>query len=143
MVNSKFDTRKAVFTTNDTNGELNYEGKLCILKLDSLKDEYKSPQNQIIKVSGGFGCDPTNMGTKVFGKFVFDFEDASFRRNDFLGVLKNNVANEIGLCPCGNNLHEEEVMNALSRKDNRTYICKSCEGAELQEELDKLELGGE
>lgn len=142
MTNEKFEARRTVFTTSDLSGEQYYDGKLCVLSLNSLKDDYKSPQNQIIKVSGGFGCDPTKIGTKVFGRYIVDGEETALRRSGILGVLKNEVANELGLCPCGKNLHEDEVMNALSRKDNRTYICKSCEGKELQEELDKLELEG-
>lgn len=30
-------------------------------------------------------------------------------------------------CPrCGDPLHEREVMNSLSRVDNKTYICSPC-----------------
>lgn len=38
-----------------------------------------------------------------------------------------------------NNLHENEVMNALSRKDNKTYICDRCGTMEALEELRKFE----
>jgi superfamily II helicase len=42
------------------------------------------------------------------------------------------------LCPaCNvNELHEDEVMNALSRKDNDTYICNDCATKEAFEELE-------
>lgn len=45
-------------------------------------------------------------------------------------------------CPvCNiNELHEEEVMNPLSRKDNKTHICNSCAVGEAMEELEKLGL---
>lgn len=41
------------------------------------------------------------------------------------------------LCPvCEvNELHKEAVMNALSRKDNVTYICNDCAVTEAMEEL--------
>lgn len=44
------------------------------------------------------------------------------------------------LCPvCKvNELHEEEVMNSLSRKDNTTYICNECATQEAFEELKQL-----
>ena len=30
-------------------------------------------------------------------------------------------------CPrCGARMHPEQVRNALSRKDNKTYVCNSC-----------------
>lgn len=40
-------------------------------------------------------------------------------------------------CPrCGQDkLHDEDVMNALSRKDNKTYICGSCAFDEAMEEF--------
>jgi hypothetical protein len=49
--------------------------------------------------------------------------------------------NNMKKCPvCKiNELHKEEVMNALSRKDNKTYICSSCALGEAMEELEKLD----
>lgn len=46
------------------------------------------------------------------------------------------------LCPRCNyyRLDEEEVMNALSRKDNKTYICDNCGRDEALEEFAKLNL---
>lgn len=41
------------------------------------------------------------------------------------------------ICPsCNiNELHEDEVMNSLSRTDNETYICNDCGTKEAMEEL--------
>ena len=41
------------------------------------------------------------------------------------------------LCPsCNNNkLNPEQVMNALSRKDNKTYICSDCGIAEAMNDF--------
>ena len=40
-------------------------------------------------------------------------------------------------CPvCGHALHEELVMNALSRRDNATYICSDCGVAEALQDFD-------
>jgi hypothetical protein len=32
-------------------------------------------------------------------------------------------------------LHDDEVMNALSRKDNETYICNDCSMGEAMDDL--------
>lgn len=48
-------------------------------------------------------------------------------------------------CPrCGlNTLRPEKVMNALSRRDNKTYICSDCGTAEAMEDYAaKMGLGG-
>ena len=44
---------------------------------------------------------------------------------------------EMKKCPkCGENtLHPEEVMNALSRKDNETYICNACGDQEAFDDM--------
>jgi hypothetical protein len=34
-----------------------------------------------------------------------------------------------------NELHKEEVMNSLSRRDNKTYICSTCANIEAMEDL--------
>jgi rubrerythrin len=41
------------------------------------------------------------------------------------------------ICPrCNvNELHEEDVMNSLSRRDNKTYICSECGVAEAMEDF--------
>lgn len=39
-------------------------------------------------------------------------------------------------CPvCDGPMHEELVMNALSRRDNATYICSSCGKLEAMSDL--------
>lgn len=138
---TKLRARKDLFTSEDIDkSQDNYEGKMIVLYPSFLNEDYKNPQNQLLRGCGGFGCHPEKIGTKVFGTYVIDGVDEVTRRNYVMGVIKNSVANEVGLCPCGNELHEDEVMNALSRVDNETYICKSCEGKELQKELESLGL---
>lgn len=41
-------------------------------------------------------------------------------------------------CPtCNGPMHEELVMNALSRRDNATYICSDCGLAEAMQDFSK------
>lgn len=65
----------------------NYENKLLILRDTSLKEEYRTPENQLFFATGGFGCSPTASGRKIFGHFLSDGEKAEFCRQDFIGVI--------------------------------------------------------
>lgn len=139
MSNEKlFRNRKEFFTNEDIDKNVDdYEGKLCVLAITSLHQDYQKPQFQLFKATGGFGCKVENIGTKVFGVFVADEENAQMRRGQFLGVLKDEVIKELGICPSCliNTLHEDEVMNSLSRRDNETYICNDCSVKESMEDF--------
>lgn len=63
-------------------------GKVLVLNPSILDDKYKKPENQLFYASGGSGCRPQAIGTKVFGQFLADGEKTHFRRGDFIGVLK-------------------------------------------------------
>ena len=68
----------------------NYEDKLLILKPSALKEEYRHEEFQYFYAETGFGCDPSKGGTKVFGRFLIDGEDAAFRRYNFYGIADEN-----------------------------------------------------
>lgn len=65
----------------------NYAGKLLILRDSVLKEECRTPENQLFLARGGFGCDPTSSGRKVFGQFLSDGEQTHFNRSDFVGII--------------------------------------------------------
>lgn len=75
---------------NDTKG-LDFTDKIMILKPNTLKDEYKTRDDQLFLAKSGFGCDPKSLGTKVFGIFLKDGEQTSFNRQDFLGEAKKEL----------------------------------------------------
>lgn len=64
-----------------------YTGKLLIIRADVLKEEFRTPENQLFLASGGFGCKPDARGRKVFGQFLSDGEKTQFYREDFEGVI--------------------------------------------------------
>lgn len=74
--------------------EADFTGKLLILKPTVLKDEYKSADFQLFLAQSGFGCNPTALGQKVFGRFLKDGESTHFNRSDFLGVIKDECIPE-------------------------------------------------
>ena len=64
-----------------------YTGKLLIIRAEALKEEFRTPENQLFLAESGFGCSPTASGHKVFGRFIADGERAEFCRSDFLGII--------------------------------------------------------
>lgn len=86
---------KYVFDSNDytqlKDGET-YKGKFVILSTEQFKDEYKEALCQLFLAQSGFGCDPTNMGGKVFGR-LYD-EGYQTRREYILGVATEEAIQE-------------------------------------------------
>lgn len=76
-----------LFSRSDAIDESNYEQQLLILKPTVLVDEFQQPDYQLFYATGGFGCDPKKLGAKVFGFFLKDGEETSFRRHEFYGVV--------------------------------------------------------
>lgn len=73
---------------SEKDGDIDYTGKVLVLKPSILKDEYKTPEDQLFLAESGFGCTPNARGRKVFGKFLKDGEETNFQRGDFIGILK-------------------------------------------------------
>lgn len=67
----------------------NYVGKVLVLSPNALNDEYKTPEDQLFYATGGFGCYPDKIGTKVFGFFLKDDEHCNWARSEFIGVIKD------------------------------------------------------
>ncbi len=72
---------------NDTTG-LDFTNKIMVLNPKVLYDEYKTPDDQLVLCSSGFGCSPTASGRKVFGQYLNDDTNCEFNRSDFIGELK-------------------------------------------------------
>jgi hypothetical protein len=55
------------------------------------------------------------------------------------GISMNTYNTNPELCPvCKKNpLHPNKVMNSLSRRDNKTYICNECGQREAMEDYQK------
>lgn len=79
---------------SEKDGEIDYKGKVLVLKPTVLKDDCRTPDNQLFYASGGFGCAPNSRGRKVFGRFLNDSEETHFYRGDFLGAIKDECLPE-------------------------------------------------
>lgn len=61
-------------------------GCVGIIKAEWLKVEHRIPDNQLFRISGGFGSSPSKMGNAVFGEFCVDGENCGIGRHDFIGI---------------------------------------------------------
>ena len=71
------------------NGDQDYTGKVVVIRPDILKDEYKTPDDQLFLVNVGNGARPNGIGRKVFGEFLKDGERTPNLRDEIIGVLKD------------------------------------------------------
>ncbi len=76
-----------LYDSRHCTSEEDYTNQIVVLKAEWLKEEYKTPENQLFLATGGFGCDPNSSGTQIFGKFLNDGEEVSVRRYDVCGVI--------------------------------------------------------
>lgn len=74
--------------------EQNYTGKVVVIRPEILKDEYKTPEDQLFLVSGGNGARPNAIGRKVYGEFLKDGEKTHYFRDEIIGVLKGEYLPE-------------------------------------------------
>lgn len=86
-----FDSKSCI---SEKDEQLDYEGKLLVLKPEILRDEYKTPDDQLFYATGGFGTKPNARGRKVFGYFFKDNEESQYYREDFIGVVKDECLPE-------------------------------------------------
>jgi hypothetical protein len=70
------------------------KGKLLILRDTTLRESCRTPENQIILASCGFGCSPNAVGRAVFGEFLIDGEKARFDRQDFVGIVDDRYLSD-------------------------------------------------
>ena len=73
---------------------MDFTGKVVIVSPRSLKDDYKTPDDQLFYASTGNGCRPDALGTKVFGQYLKDGEQSWLRRAQIIGVIKLDLLPE-------------------------------------------------
>ena len=78
----------------DSCAALDYEGKVLVLSLDSLKESCWSQENQLWYAHDGFGCRPHAIGRSVRCTCLGDGEATRWNRVDFVGVLKEEFLPE-------------------------------------------------
>ena len=94
--------RNQLFTEEDViegSRRSNYDGEILVVNAGHLNDWARTPANQLYYASGGFGTDPTKMGTAVFCFSVADGEHCRWERGNFLGILKPELVKSLGIVP--------------------------------------------
>lgn len=83
---------KITFDSNDyrplKDGET-YEEKFVIVSLNFFDTAYREAKFQLFYAESGFGCDPSKLGSKIFGKW-YD-EKGTIRREYVLGVATEDA----------------------------------------------------
>lgn len=64
-----------------------FEGKVIVLRADSIKESCLTPQSQLWFCTGGFGSHADASGRAVFATCLADGESTRLNRTDFAGVL--------------------------------------------------------
>lgn len=68
--------------------QTDYAGKVVAIRPDILKDEYKTPDDQLFYATGGFGCKSDSLGRKIYGVLLKDGEGCVFLRGEVIGAVK-------------------------------------------------------
>ena len=61
-------------------------GCVSTIEAERFKAEHRIADNQLFRISGGFGASPSKMGNAVFGEFCVDGEQCRIERHDFIGI---------------------------------------------------------
>ena len=71
--------------------EQDYTGKVLVLSPDVLREQYWGKEYLLFYAQSGFGCKPHSSGRAVFATSLVDGETARWNREDFVGVLKEEL----------------------------------------------------
>ncbi len=72
-------------------GERDNRGKVCILPLDFLSEDYRKPEYQLFRIGSGFGCTPSGRGNACYGYFCANGDECRIEKYEFLGVANAEV----------------------------------------------------
>lgn len=70
---------------------MDWTGKVLIVESSALSEQYRKPEHQLWRATGGFGCNPNALGRAVFATSLADGEKVRWSRSEFLGVATDEV----------------------------------------------------
>lgn len=79
----------AKYCIEEDGEEFDYTDRICIFNAQRMKEDRLRPEEQIFFAESGFGCQPNSRGTKVFGRFLYDGEECYVRRQNLVGIMKD------------------------------------------------------
>lgn len=68
--------------------ELDYEGKVLVMRPDTLREDFWEPKYQLWYAHDGFGCRPDAIGRSIRCTCLGDGEHTRWNRTDFIGPIK-------------------------------------------------------
>lgn len=93
--------RKKLFDGNDViplhRVRESLQGKILVLYAETLHKDFQTPKHQLFVAQSGFGTEPGTLGSAIDGYYLVDGIEFGFHRNDFIGVLKNEIVDDYGL----------------------------------------------
>jgi len=66
--------------------EVDWEGKVLIIRPEALSPEYRSAEQQLVLCTGGFGADPDASGRAVFVKELYSGKEYRYNRHEVAGL---------------------------------------------------------
>lgn len=66
-------------------------GCIAIVKPEILKPEYRTKENQLVRLNGGFGCNPSASGNACFVSYCIDGIKSRVERYDLIGIANEEV----------------------------------------------------
>ena len=63
-----------------------YEGRVCIVKADKLRPEYRNASHQLIYITGGNGARADALGRACFSKELYSGKESRYNRTSILGI---------------------------------------------------------
>jgi hypothetical protein len=92
-------------------------GKIVVIKPESLSPEYRSLSFQLAIATGGFGCEPNARGRAVYCTELYSGEKSRWNRSDILGVASEGIlpawAKEKRAALAGKPPQRESVMKRI------------------------------
>lgn len=85
MKKELFTSKNCVRDMYDSSVKTNVDC-IAIIKADWFKPEYRTAENQLVRLQGGFGVVPTSTGNACFVRFCNDGEEVRLERYDFIGI---------------------------------------------------------
>lgn len=64
------------------------ENKVAVIRVESLRPEYRTADNQLVLVTGGFGAHANSRGRAVYTINLYSDKESRWNREDILGTIK-------------------------------------------------------
>lgn len=72
----------------ETGYAMSIEGKVIVISLSALSEQYHNRENQLYYCDGGNGSRPNPMGRSILAPSLYDEVKMRWNRSDVVGVLK-------------------------------------------------------